>query len=67
LPHPVNTFNSPQHNINPVISGFNQLRMSGFPSPSESPYRFSQPLPNFSAWPQPPANWIDNNIKQPQK
>lgn len=65
LPHPVNAFNSPQLNINPV-NGFNQLHMSGFPSPSENPYRFSQPLPNFSAWPQPPANWIDNSIKQSQ-
>lgn len=40
--------------------------MNGFPSPPENPYRFGQPLPNFSTWPQPPASWIDS-IKQPQK
>jgi len=66
LPQSINTLNSAQSNINPVINGFGQLQMNEFSSPSDSPYRFSQPLPNFSTWPQPPASWIDN-IKQPQK
>jgi len=48
------------------MNTFGQLHMSGFPSSSESQFRFGQPLQNFSAWPQPPASWIDS-IKQPQK
>lgn len=65
LPHPVNNINS-QPNINPVMNAFGHLHMGGFPSPPENPYRFGQPLPNFSTWPQPPTSWIDS-IKQPQK
>jgi len=66
LPHPVNNLNSSQPNINPIMNTFGQLHMSGFPSSSENQFRFGQPLPNFSSWPQPPASWIDS-IKQPQK
>jgi len=63
LPHPVNPS---QPNINSVINNFGQLHMNGFASSSDNSYRFNQPLPNFSTWPQPPASWIDG-IKQPQK
>ncbi|XP_060875046.1 nonsense-mediated mRNA decay factor SMG7-like [Metopolophium dirhodum] len=65
LPHPVNNLNSSQTNINPVMNTFGHMQLSGFPSSSESQFRFGQPLQNFSAWPQPPASWIDS-IKQPQ-
>ncbi|VVC35938.1 Hypothetical protein CINCED_3A014859 [Cinara cedri] len=65
LPHPINNLNSPKSNINPIINNFGQMHINGFPSSPENPYRFGQPLPNFTAWPQPPASWIDS-IKQPQ-
>jgi hypothetical protein len=66
LPHHSSNFNSSKPNINPTMNTFGQLHLSGFPTSSESPCRFGQPLPNFSTWPQPPASWIDS-IKQPQK
>ncbi|XP_050541037.1 nonsense-mediated mRNA decay factor SMG7-like [Daktulosphaira vitifoliae] len=47
-------------NMNPLMNSFSHLHVNNLPTSSDNSYRFNQPLPNFSGWPQPPTNWIDN-------